>query len=86
MESSTSSPAARLSLLQKFFYSFGHVFNDLCSSMWFTYLLLFFNKVLQFENTLAGVVLFVGQIADGLATLFVGYFSDRGGTNALYRR
>ena len=24
----------------------GHVFNDLCASMWFTYLLLFFHQVI----------------------------------------
>ena len=82
MENSGAGPAVvvrpRLSLVQKLSYAFGHVLNDLCSSMWFTYLLLFFHKVLKFDNTLAGVVLFAGQIADGLATPFVGYFSDKG--------
>ena len=26
-------------------YGLGHVLNDLCASMWFTYLLLFYHKV-----------------------------------------
>jgi len=28
-----------------FGYGLGHVCNDICASMWFTYLLLFFQKV-----------------------------------------
>ena len=56
----------------------GHILNDLCASMWFTYLLLFFHKVLQFDNLYSGVILTSGQIADGLSTVFVGYFSDQG--------
>ena len=45
--------------------------------MWFTYLLLFFEKVLSFDTLYSGVVLTTGQIADGIATLGVGYFSDK---------
>ena len=63
---------------KKLGYGLGHVLNDLCASMWFTYLLLFFHRVLQFENIYAGYVLLIGQIADGLSTTFVGYFSDGG--------
>lgn len=53
-------------------FSVGHVLNDLCASMWFTYLLVFFHLVLRFDNSLSGVVLLIGQIADGIATPFVG--------------
>jgi Na+/melibiose symporter-like transporter len=59
-------------------YGMGHVMNDMCASMWFTYLLLFFHKVLQFDNIYAGIILLIGQIADGLSTTFVGFFSDSG--------
>ena len=59
-------------------YGTGHILNDLCASMWFTYLLLFFHKVLLFDNLYSGVILASGQIADGLSTVFVGYFSDQG--------
>ncbi len=59
-------------------YGTGHILNDLCASMWFTYLLLFFHKVLRFNNVYSGIVLTSGQIADGLSTAFVGYFSDKG--------
>lgn len=43
-------------------YGVGHVLNDICASMWFTYLLVFFHLVLQFSNSEAGLVLLVGQV------------------------
>lgn len=67
-------------LLTKLSYGVGHVLNDLCASMWFSYLLIFFHKVVVFDNFSAGVFLLVGQIADGLATPFVGIESDKTST------
>lgn len=61
----------------KLAYGTGHVLNDICASMWFTYLLVFFHLVLGFDPTLSGVVLLIGQVADGLVTPFVGLQSDR---------
>uniref|UniRef100_H2XPZ1 Major facilitator superfamily associated domain-containing protein n=1 Tax=Ciona intestinalis TaxID=7719 RepID=H2XPZ1_CIOIN len=61
----------------KYSFGVGHVLNDLCASMWFSYLLIFFHKILQFSNSMAGNILLVGQIADGIATPFVGYESDK---------
>lgn len=43
-------------------YGVGHVLNDVCASMWFTYLLVFFHLVLEFSNSQAGFVLLVGQV------------------------
>ena len=57
-------------------YGTGHILNDLCACMWFTYFLLFFEKVLSFDTLSSGAVLTAGQIADGMATLVVGYVSD----------
>lgn len=53
---------AIISLRTKIGYGFGHVLNDLCSAMWFTYLLVYFHHVLLFDNGLAGVVLLIGQV------------------------
>lgn len=61
---------------QKLGYGVGHVLNDLCASMWFTYLLLFYHKVLYFNNNYAGVVLLIGQVADGVSTTLVGLLCD----------
>ncbi|XP_026829335.1 major facilitator superfamily domain-containing protein 12 [Ooceraea biroi] len=67
----------RLPVYLKFAYGMGHVLNDICASMWFTYLLVFFHLVLGFDPTLAGVVLFIGQVADAVVTPFVGLHSDK---------
>ncbi|KAK3865734.1 hypothetical protein Pcinc_028669 [Petrolisthes cinctipes] len=61
----------------KISYGVGHVFNDLCASMWFTYLLIFYQNVLLFDSRLSGLLLLVGQVADGLSTPVVGIFSDK---------
>lgn len=66
-----------LSLCARLSYSVGHFLNDLCASMWFTYLLVYYHSVLGFNNTVAGVLLLVGQIADGICTPLIGYESDR---------
>ncbi|KFM83111.1 Major facilitator superfamily domain-containing protein 12, partial [Stegodyphus mimosarum] len=66
-----------LSLGVRLAYSVGHVLNDLCASMWFTYLLMFQHSVLQFTNYIAGNLMLLGQVADAIATPFVGYESDR---------
>lgn len=58
-------------------YGVGHVLNDVCASMWFTYLLVFFHLVLNFSASDAGIILLVGQISDALATPFVGFHSDQ---------
>ncbi|KAF5297230.1 hypothetical protein FQR65_LT10046 [Abscondita terminalis] len=58
-------------------YGVGHVLNDICSSMWFTYLLVFLHLVLKFDNWEAGFLLLVGQVADAVANPFVGYQSDQ---------
>ncbi|KAM3939204.1 major facilitator superfamily domain-containing protein 12 [Leptodactylus fuscus] len=65
------------SLCQKLSYATGHYLNDLCASMWFTYFLVYFHSVLSFDSFYAGVLLLVGQIADGICTPLVGYESDR---------
>ncbi|KOC68329.1 Major facilitator superfamily domain-containing protein 12 [Habropoda laboriosa] len=67
----------RLPISLKLSYGIGHVLNDICASMWFTYLLVFFHLVLGFNSIIAGVILLVGQIADALATPFVGFYSDK---------
>lgn len=43
-------------------YGIGHFYNDLCASMWFTYLMIFFEKVLNFRSSLAGALMLIGQV------------------------
>ena len=67
----------KLSLCTRLAYSVGHVFNDLCASMWFTYLLVFLQRVAGFSHFDSGLLLFWGQLVDALCTPVIGYLSDR---------
>ncbi|CAF1052645.1 unnamed protein product [Adineta steineri] len=71
------SQADVVSKRSKFAYSVGHVLNDLCASMWFSYLIVFYHRVVNFSNASAGYLLLIGQIADAISTTFVGFESDR---------
>ena len=66
---------SKLSFKTKFFYSLGHIYNDLTVSIWFSYTLLFFQY--RFSGPLAGSLLLLGQVADAIASPFVGYESDK---------
>ena len=68
---------AGLSLRTKFGYGVGHIFNDLCSSLWFTYLLIYFHNVERFPNTLAGVLLLIGQVSFYASPSFGEAYRDR---------
>ncbi|VDK64666.1 unnamed protein product [Onchocerca ochengi] len=57
-------------------YGIGHFYNDLCASMWFTYLLLFLEKVIIMRNSVAGLIMLIGQTTDALSTAFIGVLSD----------
>ena len=62
--------------LRRLAYGVGHVFNDMCASMWFTYLILFYHKVIMLNNAFAGLLLLIGQVTDALATPIIGYLCD----------
>jgi len=47
--------------------------------MWFSYLLVYFHQILKLDAAMAGYLLLIGQLTDGLATPFVGIESDRVG-------
>lgn len=61
----------------KFGFGLGHILNDLCAAMWFTYILVFFTSVLGWQAVYAGYVILIGQVADGISTVFVGVAEDR---------
>ena len=58
-------------------YAVGHFANDLCASMWFIYLSYYLINVVKLSQNVSGLCLLSGQIADGITTPIVGYFSDR---------
>lgn len=58
-------------------YTVGHFNNDLCAAMWFVFLTYYLKEVVGLDNDVMGYVMLCGQFADGLATVSVGYLSDR---------
>jgi len=74
----------QLSLWRRWSYGVGHVLNDLCASMWFSYLLVFYHFVIKFPNATAGLLLLIGQTVDALCTPVIGYFCDK--TRCFYGR
>jgi Na+/melibiose symporter-like transporter len=82
--SSSSSTAAKRraerdkwTTLRYIAYGVGHVLNDMCASTWFSYLLVFLRSVAQMSPVDSAIVMFAGQIADGVATPLVGVLSDK---------
>uniref|UniRef100_A0A0A9YAG2 Major facilitator superfamily domain-containing protein 12 n=2 Tax=Lygus hesperus TaxID=30085 RepID=A0A0A9YAG2_LYGHE len=66
-------------------YGVGHVFNDLCSALWFLYFLLFLGDIDRMSGQLGAVTLLIGQIADAIATPVIGVWSDRGNLGCISR-
>lgn len=64
-----------LSFRTKLGYSFGHVFNDLVATVWFSYTLLFFKDVLLMPHE-AGYYMMLGQVTDAFFSAIVGYLTD----------
>jgi Na+/melibiose symporter-like transporter len=50
----------RLNLRRKLSYGLGHVPNDLVASMWFSYLLIYLDDVVNFRPALAGYMMLIG--------------------------
>lgn len=59
-------------------YGVGHMLNDITSSCWFTYLLLFLTEI-GLSPREAALVMLSGQIADAFTTIFAGELIDRFG-------
>lgn len=53
------------SLVQKVSFGLGHIFNDLCAAMWFSYTLFYLQVVLTMESTTAGILLMTGKFVSG---------------------
>lgn len=47
--------------IQKLCYGLGHVYNDLCAAMWFSYTLFYLQIVLQIESRTAGILIMLGK-------------------------
>lgn len=70
-------PKERTPLRQRISYCTGHIFNDLCSAVWFTYFIVYFNKVVGLSTTETGLLFLIAQGADAVLTPFMGVGCDR---------
>ncbi|XP_033334135.1 major facilitator superfamily domain-containing protein 12 isoform X2 [Megalopta genalis] len=61
----------------KLAYALGHIYNDLTAAMWFSYTLIYFQRVALLEPIAAGALLLLGQIVDALMTPIFGILVDR---------
>lgn len=69
-----------ISSMSKAGFGLGHVYNDLCAGVWFSYTLLFLQGALLVPGTEAGALMMIGQVGDAIATPIVGFLADRYGT------
>lgn len=76
----TDQTRSTLSALDKLGFGFGHIYNDLCAGVWFSYTLLFMQGALLLPGPEAGALMMLGQVGDALATPVVGYLADKFGT------
>ncbi|XP_053683691.1 major facilitator superfamily domain-containing protein 12-like [Sabethes cyaneus] len=69
-----------LKIFEKIGFGLGHVYNDLCAGVWFSYTLLFMQGALGMPAAEAGALVMLGQVGDAVATPIVGFLTDKYGT------
>ncbi|XP_032242182.1 major facilitator superfamily domain-containing protein 12 [Nematostella vectensis] len=67
----------KLSMRQKHCYGVGHIQNDLIAYAGFSYLLVFFTKVVGISSGNTGIIFLTGQVANSVLSPAVGYACDR---------
>ncbi|XP_033222432.1 major facilitator superfamily domain-containing protein 12-like [Belonocnema kinseyi] len=67
----------KISFSTRYAYALGHIFNDLAAAMWFSYTLLFLQRVSLLDPIVAGSLLLLGQIVDALMTPVFGILVDK---------
>lgn len=80
IQSTSDQMVSTISSWSKIGFGLGHILNDLCAGVWFSYLLLFMKGALKMPGTEAGSMMMLGQVGDALATPVVGYMVDKYGT------
>lgn len=66
-----------LKFFEKVGFSLGHIYNDLCAGVWFSYTLLFMQGVLLIPGPQAGALVMLGQVGDAIFTPIIGMLTDK---------
>ena len=62
---------------QRFALGTAHLMNGLCfQGMWFSYILVFFTKVIELPRSKAGLIILLAQFGGAVVTILVGVASD----------
>ncbi|EFN89248.1 Uncharacterized MFS-type transporter C19orf28 [Harpegnathos saltator] len=67
----------RITMPTKLAYALGHIFNDLAAAMWFSYTLIYLQRVVLLQPIIAGGLLLLGQVVDAVMTPVFGFVVDR---------
>lgn len=76
-QSNLDDETSTLSPWSKYGFAVGHIYNDMCACLWFSYCLLFLQEILQLGRIEAGGLILFGQVVDACATPIVGYLLDK---------
>ncbi|KYN41517.1 putative MFS-type transporter C19orf28 [Trachymyrmex septentrionalis] len=68
--------SGRIAASTKIAYALGHIFNDLAAAMWFSYTLIYLQRVALLEPIVAGALLLLGQVIDAIMTPIFGFLID----------
>ena len=63
-------------------YGCGHILNDLCAASWFSYMIVFFERVACLGHVEAGALVLIGQVVDAITTPIVGIGCDLSASKA----
>lgn len=66
-----------LKFFEKVGFSLGHIYNDLCAGVWFSYTLLFMQGILLIPGPQAGALVMLGQVGDAIFTPIIGMLTDK---------
>ncbi|XP_051170327.1 major facilitator superfamily domain-containing protein 12-like [Leptopilina boulardi] len=66
----------KVAIATRYAYALGHIFNDLAAAMWFSYTLLFLQRISLIQPVVAGSLLLLGQVIDALMTPVFGFLID----------
>ncbi|CAI2366161.1 unnamed protein product [Moneuplotes crassus] len=58
-------------------YAVAHIYNDMCGTVWFMYLLYFITYTADYGPKVASAALLSGQITDGIAANLIGFLIDK---------
>src|SRR5690348_12379663 len=64
LQNSATAYVPTLSWARILAYGVGHAYNDMCATMWFSYVMVFYNLVRDMDSSWAGALLLIGQVAD----------------------